>query len=83
MSQEKIRGDWQTVALFCPYPATIEWLQKTQPMELIRLGEPITKASYPGVFIPYTVRYQDRTREHRAALRNDNDAHRWIIDGGI
>lgn len=78
-----IRGDWGTVALFCPTPSTIEWMQRARPLELLELGDPVSKGSYPGVFVPYKVRYADRVRELRIALRNDNPELRWVVDGGI
>ena len=92
-----IAGDWGTVAVFSPSPATIAWLQKNQPVELLELGEPFSTGAYGGVYVPYKVRYAGSAtegggvpspaggvvREHRLALRNDNEFKRWVEDGGI
>jgi hypothetical protein len=82
-----IEGDWGTVSLLCPYPSIVDYLKTNRPVELIRLGEPISNGTYPGVYVPYTVRYAEgarpQVREHRVALRKDNDQHRWVVDGGV
>jgi hypothetical protein len=92
-----IAGDWETVAVFCKSPATIAWLQKNRPVELLELGEPLRTGAYGGVYVPYKVRYAGSgtdgggvpspaggvIREHRMALRNDNEFKRWVEDGGI
>jgi outer membrane lipoprotein-sorting protein len=52
-------------------------------LQLISIGEPFQSGLYPGYFVPYQVRLRDgSTRTFKLAVRNDNPAHRWMIDGG-
>lgn len=49
-----------------------------------RLSEPVRSGKYPGWFIPCTLRMGDGSREKiRMALRNDNSAGSWVVDGGL
>lgn len=49
-----------------------------------RLAEPVRSGKYPGWFIPCTLRMGDGSRERiRLALRNDNSAGSWVVDGGL
>jgi hypothetical protein len=83
-----LRGDREELELFCGSPSMVEWLldKEHRPTELIYLGEPFRAGKYPGVFVPYKVRFGSgwfSVKEHNLALRNDNDEHRWVYDGGI
>ncbi len=46
-------------------------------------GEPFRSGDYPGVYVPYKVRFSAGVREHNLALRNDNPQNRWVYHGGI
>ena len=49
-----------------------------------RLSGPVRSGKYPGWFIPCTLRMGDGSRERiRLALRNDNSAGSWVVDGGL
>lgn len=49
-----------------------------------RLSKPVRSGKYPGWFIPCTLRMGDGSRERiRLALRNDNSAGSWVVDGGL
>jgi len=53
-------------------------------LEIISLGEPFQSANYRGWFIPYEIRLRSgQVKKHNLALRNDNQAHRFQLDGGI
>jgi hypothetical protein len=53
-------------------------------MQIISLGQAFTSQSYGGRFIPYEIKLKDGTvKKHNLAVRNDNPAHRWQVDGGI
>ncbi len=55
-------------------------------LEVIEVGEPFQSSGYvrQGWFIPYRIRLRSgEIREHNLALRNDNQAHRFQLDGGI
>ncbi|HCO92501.1 MAG TPA: hypothetical protein DIU00_00880 [Phycisphaerales bacterium] len=53
-------------------------------IEVISIGEPFQSGSYSGWFIPYEIKLRDGyVKKHNLALRNDNPANRWQVDGGI
>lgn len=55
-------------------------------LEIIEIGEPFQSPSYTskGWFIPYKIRYKSGgIQEHNLALRRDNPANRFELDGGI
>lgn len=52
--------------------------------KIISIGEPFQSSGYGvGWFVPYEIKVKDgRIIKHNLALRNDNKAKRWVIDGG-
>jgi len=80
-------GDRETLELYCGSPSMVDWLLEEAhgQTELVFLGEPFRGGNYPGVYVPYRVRFgkEGRVKEHNLALRNDNDQRRWVYDGGI
>lgn len=53
-------------------------------IEVISIGEPFQSGSYGGWFVPYEIKLMDgRVKKHNLALRKDNPANRWQVDGGI
>ena len=51
--------------------------------EIINIGEPFQSKGYIGWYVPYEIKVRDgRILKHNLALRNDNSAKRWVIDGG-
>jgi len=53
-------------------------------IEVISLGEPFQSGSYSGWFVPYEIKLRNgQVRKHNLALRKDNPANRWQVDGGI
>jgi outer membrane lipoprotein-sorting protein len=53
-------------------------------IEVISIGEPFQSGSYSGWFIPYEIKLRNgQVRKHNLALRNDNPANRWQVDGGL
>ena len=53
-------------------------------IEVISIGEPFQSSGYSGWFIPYEIRLRDGyVKKHNLALRNDNPANRWQVDGGL
>ena len=66
----------------------VDWLleERHRSAELLFVGEPFRAGDYPGVYVPFRVRFGEGrgdVREFRLALRNDNDQRRWVYDGGI
>jgi hypothetical protein len=48
------------------------------------LGEPFTKSPYPGVFVPYEIRFKNgESKKYNLAVRQDNPERKWYWDGGL
>jgi hypothetical protein len=81
------KGDRPMLEQLCPSPATVDFLLDVthRPSELLFVGEPFRSGDYPGVYVPYRVRFgpDGRVKEHNLALRDDNPMQRWVYDGGI
>jgi len=53
-------------------------------LELVHLGEPFKPKLYPGWIIPYEIKFKDgSTKSWNLAVRNDNPAKRYVVDGGL
>jgi RNA polymerase sigma factor (sigma-70 family) len=53
-------------------------------LEIISLGEPFTKPPYPGVFVPYEIRFKNgESKKFNLAVRQDNPEQKWYWDGGL
>jgi len=53
-------------------------------LEIVSIGEPFQSANYRGWFVPYEIKLRSgRIKKHNLALRKDNRAHRFQLDGGI
>jgi hypothetical protein len=52
-------------------------------LQIISIGEPFQSGLYRGWFVPYEIRSADgRVKKHKLAVRNDNRAKRFVLDGG-
>jgi hypothetical protein len=53
-------------------------------LELVSLGQAFTSKAYGGRFVPYEIKLKNGgIKKHNLAVRKDNPAHRWQVDGGI
>lgn len=53
-------------------------------LEIVSIGEAFQSAKYRGWFVPYEIRLRSgHIKKHNLALRNDNPAHRFQLDGGV
>jgi outer membrane lipoprotein-sorting protein len=53
-------------------------------LEIVSIGEPFRSGRYPGWFVPYEIRFRNgHTKQMNLAVRNDNPAKRYVVDGGI
>jgi len=53
-------------------------------LQIVSLGQAFTSKSYGGRFVPYEIKFKSgKVQKHNLAVRNDNPAHRWQVDGGI
>ncbi len=53
-------------------------------LEIVELGVPFQSGMYPGWFVPYEIHLKNGgIKKFNLAVRNDNPAHRYVVDGGI
>jgi hypothetical protein len=77
------RNDWNEAGKFWS-PINEESKEYLGGVQIISLGQPFTSKTYRGQFVPYEIKLSNgETRKHNLAVRNDNPAHRWQVDGGI
>jgi hypothetical protein len=84
------KGDWNQIAKLCPpgFALDSELNQQQKDslagLQVVSLGEPFKKAPYPGVFVPYEIRFQNgEVKKFQLAVRQDNSENRWYFDGGL
>lgn len=78
------KEDWSEAAKFSPMPFTAHHKEHLAGLEIIKLGEPFQAWPYAGWFVPYEIKFKDgRVQKHNLAVRNDNPAKRYVVDGGI
>lgn len=79
-------GDWDERVLgkaLAYYPLGL-LKSRYEGSQLVQVEKPFRSGTYAGVFVPCRIRLQDgRIVQLRLALRNDNPARAWVIDGGI
>ncbi len=79
------REDWEEVIKFL-YTSVIEEQMKQYAggLEIISVGEPFKSGIYPGWFVPYEIKLKSGdVKKWKLAVRNDNPAKRWVVDGGF
>ncbi len=81
-------GDRAELELLCPSPSMVDRLldRRHGPAEILFIGEPFHSGTYPGVYVPYRVRFgsdRNEVKEHNLALKKSTEHDRWIFDGGI
>lgn len=84
------KGDWNQIAALSPPGFSLgdqlSGQEKAQlkGLQLISLGTPFRKPAYPGVFVPYQIRFSNGDEKNfNLAVRNDNPDGKWYFDGGF
>ena len=78
------REDWEEVHKFSPLPPDQNLKTFLGRLEIVRLGEPFQSKGYPGWYIPYEIKLKVGTViKHNLAMRKDNPARRYVVDGGL
>lgn len=78
------RNDWEEVAKFTTVDFSASSRKSLGGLEVITLGKPFQAWPYVGWFVPYEIRLNDgQVRKHNLALRKDNPAKRFVVDGGL
>ncbi|MCJ7730364.1 MAG: hypothetical protein MUO27_10880 [Sedimentisphaerales bacterium] len=77
--------DWNEVMKFWTVSAVSEDIKQYYGrLQIISIGEPFKSGKYPGWFVPYEIKLKSgRIKKWNLAVRNDNPAKRYIVDGGF
>jgi hypothetical protein len=77
--------DWDEFLKFWPASAVDQRLKDyLGGIEIISIGEPFKSGRYAGWFVPYEIKFKNgHTKKMNLAVRNDNPAQRYVVDGGI
>ncbi|MDR2840305.1 MAG: hypothetical protein LBV75_03415 [Paludibacter sp.] len=79
----KISDISQYETFFSQYPT--DMIKKEfYGLEILKIGKSFKSGTYVGKFVPIEVRLPDgKIQKTNLAVRNDNEAKVWILDGGI
>jgi hypothetical protein len=79
------REDWDAVLQVYPFSRVSDEVKHTYGgLEVVSIGEPSQSGLYRGFFVPYEVRLPDGSiKKWKLAVRNDNPARHWTVDGGF
>jgi hypothetical protein len=77
--------NWDEVLKFWPASAVDQRLKDyLGGIEIVSIGEPFKSGNYGGWFVPYEIKFKSgATKKMNLAVRNDNPAQRYVVDGGI
>jgi outer membrane lipoprotein-sorting protein len=77
------KGDWTEAGKFMS-PVNQGLKDYLGGLQVVSLGQAFSSQNYPGRFVPYEIKLKDGTvKKHNLAVRKDNQAGRWQVDGGI
>jgi hypothetical protein len=77
------REDWNEAGKFMS-PINKQLKEYLGGLEIVSIGESFTSKAYGGRFVPYEIKLRSsQTKKWNLAVRKDNPAHRWVVDGGI
>jgi len=79
------KEDWDEVLKFWPMSAVDDQIKRyLGGLEIISIGTSFKSGLYPGWFVPYEIKFKNgETKKFNLAVRNDNPAKRYVVDGGI
>ncbi|MGO8753093.1 MAG: M56 family metallopeptidase [Thermoguttaceae bacterium] len=77
------KEDWDEVGKFYQ-PLNDNMKKYLGGLTIVHLGEPFKPLLYGGWMVPYEIKFKDgRTRKWNLAVRNDNPAKHYVVDGGL
>jgi hypothetical protein len=79
------REDWNEVIKFWSVSeVSKDTKQYYGGLQIISIGEPFKSGQFPGWFVPYEIKPKNgKIKKWTLAVRNDNPAKRWMVDGGF
>jgi outer membrane lipoprotein-sorting protein len=76
-------NDWDEAGKFMS-PVNARLKDYLGGLEIVSLGESFTSQTYPGRFVPYEIKFKNGdAKKWNLAVRKDNPAGRWQVDGGL
>lgn len=77
------KEDWDEAGKF--YQGLDEDIKKyLGGLQIVRLGEPFQSKGYAGWMVPYEVTFKSGgSKKWNLAVRKDNPANRYVVDGGL
>jgi type II secretory pathway pseudopilin PulG len=77
--------NWEEVLKFYPVSSlNQDFKDYLGGLQIISIGKPFKSGRYGGWFVPYEIKLKSGdTKKFNLAIRNDNPAKRWMVDGGI
>ena len=77
--------NWDELVKFLGQTGVPQWMKDyLGGLEILSIGEAFQSANYRGWFVPYEIRLKSgHIKKHNLALRKDNPARRFQLDGGI
>ncbi len=76
--------DWDEYTKFDGLPPNDKMKQYLGGLEIVQLGEPFRSEGYSGWYVPYEIKLKSgHVKKFNLALRKDNPAKRFILDGGL
>ncbi len=77
------KEDWNEAGKFMS-PVSKGLQDSLGGLEIVSLGQAFTSKSYGGRFVPYEIKLRNGgVKKWNLAVRKDNPAQRWQVDGGI
>ena len=77
------RNDWDEAGKFMS-PITPIIKQYLGGLEIVSLGDAFTSKTYRGCYVPYEIKLNNGyVKKWNLAVRKDNPAGRWQVDGGF
>lgn len=77
------KEDWREAEKFYQ-PLADGTKQGLGGLQVVRLGEPFRPKLYAGWMIPYEIKFKNgQTKKWNLAMRKDNPAKRYVVDGGL
>jgi outer membrane lipoprotein-sorting protein len=76
--------DWDEALKFmCQSDLEEEFKEDWGGLEIVSIGTAVRSGVYAGVYVPYEIRFKSgHTQNMNLAVRNDNRARRYVVDGG-
>ena len=78
------KQDWTEARKFWTSSIDDRFKKGLGGLEIVNIGEPFRSKAYPGWFVPYEIKLKGgRVKKWNLALKKNQKAKRFIVDGGL